>query len=555
MSGYIGTLPTPQATQTRDVFTATASQTTFATSGYTVGFLDVYVNGVHLQNGTDYTATNGSDVVMSSGLTAGDYVEVVAFTTFSTSDTVSASGGGTFSGNINVTGTVTSDGLTVDSDGTLLDFSRVGDAVTGKLKYVDADTGFHFGTTTNHDIYLISNDTKRVKIDNGGVVSVDNLFGLSDTDTGIALGANGADIMQFYTGNNERARLDASGNLMVGTTSNQFSLTSGGDAGMVYRANASLDVARDDGTVMFINRLTSDGDFVEYRKNGSEIGTIQNNGNNFIFKGKHSSGVVQLQTHDGNEDIELDPSGFIKFETAGAEKLRIDSGGALNGPPSANFDIKTGSGTGDMRFFTNGTQKFHIEPSGRQSHLADVSGNLAKFENQHSSTPDVLWLRMSNTAPDNNSQYFVYCSDSSTLRCAIWSDGDIDNHDNSYGGTSDQKLKQQITDASSQWDDIKALQVRKFKFNDDVEAGDSDEHWRLGVIAQEVESAGMSGLVNDRVDKDEDGNTLETTTKSVKYSVLYMKAVKALQEAMTRIETLETENAAIKARLDALEAE
>ena len=39
----------------------------------------------------------------------------------------------------------------------------------------------------------------------------------------------------------------------------------------------------------------------------------------------------------------------------------------------------------------------------------------------------------------------------------------------------------------------------------------------------------------------------EETTKSVKYSILYMKAVKALQEAMTRIETLETENTAIKA--------
>ena len=102
MSGYIGTTPVPQASQTRDVFTATASQTTFATSGYTVGFLDVYVNGVHLKNGTDYAATNGSDVVMTSGLDADDYVEVVAFTTFSTSDTVSASGGGTFSGSIGI---------------------------------------------------------------------------------------------------------------------------------------------------------------------------------------------------------------------------------------------------------------------------------------------------------------------------------------------------------------------------------------------------------------------------------------------------------------------
>jgi len=84
MSGYIGTAPVPQATQTRDVFTATAGQTTFATSGYTPSFLDVYVNGVHLKNGTDYTASNGSDVVMASGLTVGDYVEVVAYTTFET---------------------------------------------------------------------------------------------------------------------------------------------------------------------------------------------------------------------------------------------------------------------------------------------------------------------------------------------------------------------------------------------------------------------------------------------------------------------------------------
>lgn len=94
MSGYIGTAPVPQASQTRDVFTATAAQTTFATSGYTPSFLDVYVNGVHLKNGTDYTASNGSDVVMASGLTVGDYVEVVAFTTFESG----SSGGGYYKG-------------------------------------------------------------------------------------------------------------------------------------------------------------------------------------------------------------------------------------------------------------------------------------------------------------------------------------------------------------------------------------------------------------------------------------------------------------------------
>jgi hypothetical protein len=82
MSGYIGNIPTPQATQTRDTFTATSGQTSFATSGYTPGFLDVFLNGVHLVNGTDYTASNGSDVVLTTGATTGDNLEVVAFTTF-----------------------------------------------------------------------------------------------------------------------------------------------------------------------------------------------------------------------------------------------------------------------------------------------------------------------------------------------------------------------------------------------------------------------------------------------------------------------------------------
>ena len=95
MSGYIGTQPVPQATQTRDTFTATAGQTSFATGGYTPQFLDVYLNGVHLQNGTDYTAANGSDVVLTTGAVAADVLEVVAYTTF---EVANVSGGGMFKG-------------------------------------------------------------------------------------------------------------------------------------------------------------------------------------------------------------------------------------------------------------------------------------------------------------------------------------------------------------------------------------------------------------------------------------------------------------------------
>jgi len=95
MSGYIGTQPVPQATQTRDSFTATAGQTSFATGGYTPQFLDLFMNGIHLINGTDYTAANGSDVILTTGAAVGDLIEVIAYSTF---EVANVSGGGMFKG-------------------------------------------------------------------------------------------------------------------------------------------------------------------------------------------------------------------------------------------------------------------------------------------------------------------------------------------------------------------------------------------------------------------------------------------------------------------------
>ena len=71
----------------------------------------------------------------------------------------------------------------------------------------------------------------------------------------------------------------------------------------------------------------------------------------------------------------------------------------------------------------------------------------------------------------------------------------------------------------------------------------------LGVVAQEAEavSAGLVDTSNDiEVDDATGEGTVTGTTKYVKYSILYMKSVKALQEAMTRIETLEAKVATLE---------
>ena len=84
-------------------FTATANQTTF-TVNYTVGNILVFMNGAKL-NSADFTATNGSSVVLASGATVGDIVEVVEYggasANYSTTEFTATSGQTAFSGSYN----------------------------------------------------------------------------------------------------------------------------------------------------------------------------------------------------------------------------------------------------------------------------------------------------------------------------------------------------------------------------------------------------------------------------------------------------------------------
>ena len=115
---YIGTSPS-NGVRRRFVYEATASQTSFSgndENGITLTYvdslyLDVYQNGVKLKAGDDYTATTGTTVVLAVGASANDVVEMVAFDVFSVNDSVSASDGGNFAGNIGMGGTLAVTGV------------------------------------------------------------------------------------------------------------------------------------------------------------------------------------------------------------------------------------------------------------------------------------------------------------------------------------------------------------------------------------------------------------------------------------------------------------
>ena len=90
-------------------YTATASQTAFTgadANGAILAFsgndVDVYLNGVHLDS-SDFTASNGDTIILSSGATVNDELVIRAFRAFTVTDTVSKSSGGTFAAEITAT--------------------------------------------------------------------------------------------------------------------------------------------------------------------------------------------------------------------------------------------------------------------------------------------------------------------------------------------------------------------------------------------------------------------------------------------------------------------
>jgi hypothetical protein len=98
-----GVVTTAYRTQTE--FTATAGQTTFTPPSYTVGFIDVYRNGV-LLGSADFTATNGTTVVLTNPATAGDLIETVSFFVSSVLNAIPATAGAVTEAYLN-TGAVT----------------------------------------------------------------------------------------------------------------------------------------------------------------------------------------------------------------------------------------------------------------------------------------------------------------------------------------------------------------------------------------------------------------------------------------------------------------
>ena len=87
-NGYIGRAPGDSSVVvSRQIFNPTGVTTDFTfASGYTVGYLDLYLNGARLIEGPDYAATDGATISLISPASNGDVLEGVAYKAFNLSD-------------------------------------------------------------------------------------------------------------------------------------------------------------------------------------------------------------------------------------------------------------------------------------------------------------------------------------------------------------------------------------------------------------------------------------------------------------------------------------
>jgi hypothetical protein len=369
---------------------------------------------------------------------------------------------------------------------------------------------------------------------------------------------------QYQSGFNspsERLRILSDGKVAIGgvTANSQLdvhggdgiSITHSGDTFLQSRTTGTTGTNylefKDSGGGAGAISYHHNGDSMRFKINGSERARIDSDGHLQIRRegvagvsgtdSRHTRFIVK-QTN--NQEAILG-SVFAQGKSSWGGDLVFASKSANGNPGSGLTERMRLLSHGSLRVSTDKTDSDYAQNSTDYWHVFHHHvNNQAAFIIEHSgnTNPYGLAIDLSNASPDNNSNYFLACFDSSVDRLKIFSDGDIDNHDNSYSGFSDVKLKQDIVDAGSQWDDIKNLRVRKFKFKSDVAAYGDEAKTLIGVVAQETELV-SPGLVKENPDVDKNNNDLGTTTKSVRYSVLYMKAVKALQEAQTRIETLE----------------
>jgi len=317
----------------------------------------------------------------------------------------------------------------------------------------------------------------------------------------------------------EKMRLD-SGNLLVGKTSSDVG-TAGSEVTPTY-----ISATRASNSPLFLNRTSSDGSIITFRKDNSAVGNI-NTGSNLlaIESTGNSTGLLfgtdnifprrNLALSDATNNL---GSASYRFQTgffsAGIQARYHYSGGDTD----TYIDFATGN---LIKFFTAGGERGRFTNSqfkvGKTADGLNVTGHELGDDGYvyHIRNGSIMWLKT--TASSANAITFMQSA--STVGSIV-----INSSSTTYNTSSDRRLKSNIQDAESASDKIDTIKVRQFDWNVD------GSHQDYGLVAQELEPIAPIA-VNGSEDSDE--------MMGVDYSKLVPMLIKEIQSLRTRVAELE----------------
>lgn len=452
--------------------------------------------------------------------------------------------------------------------------------VEGTGRFVAANSALFNGTTGTYSTWLY-NGTAVGDIGTGNQV----FSGGSNTDFGVT--SRSSTSLVFGTNTTERARIDISGRLLIGTSS---SPTVGDSQYGLLRVQGNTSSASGFG-VLSIGR----GQAAASITSGSELGHIHftaNDGSPYAVISGYSDGtsgsgdypgrLVFSTTADGasspTERMRITSAGRVGigttspnelFEVRGTENQGIrltstaTSGEGANlqwyseqsGDNKITAEIESdGSGTGGNLFFSTRstagvlTERLFIANDGTvvigDTTTTTTSGTGQKFYNTTPSIPNFLTVSDDNIPAGRIIEHYNANASYNGVRFYVRLDGGIGNFQANNVNLSDINSKKDIAPAAGTWDCLKEWAIVNFRYKDQPE----DSDLNMGVIAQQVaESCPEVITVFQEATED------QPEKLGVKEQQMMWMAIKALQEAQRRIEQLETLNASFEARLAALE--
>ena len=583
-SGWQNAGSSVNGTAQRVTYTATAGQTSFAAT-YDAGYVDVYLNGIKLIDGTDFTATNGTSIVLASGASLNDTVDIVAYGTF------------------NIAIPDISGDATPQLGG---DLATSGNDIT----FGDNDKAI-FGAGSDLQIYHDGSDSYIAEGGSGTgslKIKANNLLAYNNSNAPYFQGVTGGTFRIYYNGSTKLATtatgvdvtggLNTTGNVGIGTASpntnldvfggirstasggyNQITTTSIGDAAFNNNGNNWLTVKN--GVPADTMRIDSSGNVGIGTSSPTQelevAGTIRSS----LSAADYSFGA----TTSGGGGFFIEPDDYtlanptweirtfanepLAFQIGGTERLRIDSSGnvGIGTSPSELLHVKNASGDAAVRIQGN-TRTFNIQQNSYGLRFVDVDAGSAErmridasgfalFGTTATNASDggVVLQPAGNITVGNNAGGSGF--EFHTFRRSGGQVGSITQSGTtsvSYNTSSDYRLKENVT---ADWDATTRLkQLNPVRFNFIADA-DTTVDGFLAHEVQDVVPEAIHGTKDGMRDEeyevtpavlDDDGNEVTPAvmgTRSVPHyqgidqSKLVPLLVKTIQELEARIVALE----------------